>query len=50
MKSLINIMDKLKKKPSLKAKAPEAYLYEKPAKEKPVRDKDLFIMENKNKK
>jgi hypothetical protein len=42
-------MDKLKKKPSIKGKAPEAYLYEKPAKEKPVKDKDLFIL-NKNKK
>jgi len=37
-------MDKLKKKASIKAKAPEAYLYEKEKKEKKVQDKDLFVM------
>ena len=47
-------MDKLKKKATVKAKAPESYLYEKSKKEKKVTDKDLFVMtlkrENKNKK
>lgn len=34
----------------VKAKAPDAYLYEATKKERPVRDKDLFIMNKSEKK
>tara|TARA_R110000868_G_scaffold391752_1_gene662019 strand:- start:1182 stop:1325 length:144 start_codon:yes stop_codon:yes gene_type:complete len=47
-------MDKLKKKGLVRAKAPDAYLYEPPKSEKKVTDKDLFLTtkrdEKKNKK
>lgn len=47
-------MDKLKKKGLVRAKAPDAYLYEPPKSEKKVTDKDLFLTtkrdDKKNKK
>lgn len=43
-------MDKLKKKGTVKAKAPESYLYEKTKKEKKVTDKDLFVMSKRENK
>jgi len=41
-------MDKLKKKGTVKAKAPDAYLYEPPKSEKKITDKDLFVLKTKD--
>ena len=48
IRSLVNIMDKLKKKGTVKAKAPDAYLYEPPKSEKKITDKDLFVLKSKD--
>jgi hypothetical protein len=40
-------MDKLKKKKVVTGKTPEHYLYEEPKTDRPVTDKDLFILPNK---
>lgn len=37
-------MDSLKKPKIVKARGPDAHLYEKPKKDKKVTDKDLFVM------
>jgi len=41
-------MDKLRKKETVKAKAPDAHLYQPPKSEKKVTDKDLFILKTRD--
>ncbi len=40
-------MDPLKKPKVIRAKAPDAHLYEKPKKDRKITDKDLFVMTSK---
>ena len=41
-------MDKLRKKETVRAKAPDAHLYQPPKSEKKVTDKDLFILKTRD--